>query len=317
MKKLIEEVKSRLNDKSFMISLSLSPKLKSKIEEYTSWMNDFYVKLPLKIRCLAIHLGYNEYTFPRCSECGNPVSYDKEYGKRFNQFCSDSCSKASGRLTQEQRLKLDDYSWLYQKRMVEKLSFDDIALELNCSITPVKKAIKSHKLPDVKYNESNSLTLSNLRNKEWLIEQHQIMHRTLDDIAEEINSSSATVSRWLQYHGIIANSPNSYDRDNNFTSKQSLEVYDFLTSLGVKLQKNNRTLLNGVELDFVDHERKIAIEYNGLYSHVFRPNETVYSLRKDSTYHLSKTIKSESVGINYFTFSVMIGYRRKIYGNQY
>src|SRR5690606_14629085 len=59
---------------------------------------------------------------------------------------------------------------------------------------------------------------------------------------------------------------------------------------------NDRKILNGLELDIVIPEKKIAIEYNGLFHHIWRPNESSFSARKDKNYHLFKTEECERQG---------------------
>jgi hypothetical protein len=53
------------------------------------------------------------------------------------------------------------------------------------------------------------------------------------------------------------------------------EICDYISSLGIDLEKNNRTILNGKELDIFIPEHDFAIEYNGLYWHssLFRPRK--------------------------------------------
>lgn len=75
-----------------------------------------------------------------------------------------------------------------------------------------------------------------------------------------------------------------------WTSKAEIEILDFLTELGIDVDKSrNRSLLNGSELDIVIPSMKIAIEYNGLYWHT-------ESKGKNSTYHLSKTKSCNAIG---------------------
>lgn len=56
-----------------------------------------------------------------------------------------------------------------------------------------------------------------------------------------------------------------------------------------EIRENDRTILNGKELDIYIPERKLAFEFDGLYWH----NE----LYKDSTYHVNKTNLCEQQGI--------------------
>ena len=64
-------------------------------------------------------------------------------------------------------------------------------------------------------------------------------------------------------------------------SKQESEVADFIKKLGVDIIENDRQLIKPLELDIVIPDKKIAIEYNGLYWH----NEE----HVDKDYHLQKT----------------------------
>jgi hypothetical protein len=129
-------------DKKSMISLSLNKINKTKIIEVTSFMDSFYPIIPLKIRCLAILNNYNEYSFPKCENCGSPTGFDKEYQNSFNRFCSDKCSKEFGRLPIETKKKLSDYVWLYEKRITEHLTYDAIGNLFGISHVPVVAACK-------------------------------------------------------------------------------------------------------------------------------------------------------------------------------
>jgi ssDNA-binding Zn-finger/Zn-ribbon topoisomerase 1 len=75
----------------------------------------------------------------------------------------------------------------------------------------------------------------------------------------------------------------------SFASKGESEVADWIESLGFSVVRNNRGLLNGRELDVYVPEKKIAVEYNGLYCHC--------SLFKDKLYHLDKLLLCQDLGI--------------------
>ena len=70
---------------------------------------------------------------------------------------------------------------------------------------------------------------------------------------------------------------------NSFISKSQKELSDFLENNNIKTDNSNRKFLNGVELDIINHEKKIGIEYNGLFYH------TELGGKKNNTYHLNKT----------------------------
>jgi hypothetical protein len=62
-------------------------------------------------------------------------------------------------------------------------------------------------------------------------------------------------------------------------------LYEFLKSIfpNEEVRRRDRTILNGMELDFVIESQKIAIEYNGLYWH------SEFKGKHNKVYHLNKT----------------------------
>lgn len=66
-----------------------------------------------------------------------------------------------------------------------------------------------------------------------------------------------------------------------FTSSYETEIADFLLKNGLSIEKHNRAILNGKEIDIVCG--KIGIEFNGCLQH------TEWFGGKDKHYHLSKT----------------------------
>lgn len=67
------------------------------------------------------------------------------------------------------------------------------------------------------------------------------------------------------------------------------EISDYLTSLGVNINRNDRTMLNGLEIDIFIPSHNLGIEYNGLYWHS--------DLHKSSTYHDNKTKVAKRQGV--------------------
>jgi len=75
----------------------------------------------------------------------------------------------------------------------------------------------------------------------------------------------------------------------NQTSKQEDEICNYLTSIGISFEQNNRTILNGFEIDILLPEHNFGIEFNGIYWHS--------NLFKNEKYHLNKTKKCAMQGI--------------------
>lgn len=72
-------------------------------------------------------------------------------------------------------------------------------------------------------------------------------------------------------------------------SKAEIEILDFISSLGFKVEQSNRTLIKPLELDIVIPEKKITIEYNGVRWHS-------EDFGKDKHYHKNKTTLCKDVG---------------------
>lgn len=241
----------------------------------------------------------NIHTIPGCKKCGQPCSPKAENAKLgFNQYCSSTCSRSDKTIKKESLKFLQDYDWLYHQRITLQKSKHLIAEELEISTMPVTKWIKIHKIPEVKYNCSNPNALAKLTDRDWLYTQHKIHKKKCDDIGNELNISKSTVSVWLSKHNIQSNEVNSYDRNHVTVSNECQEIVNYIQSIYQgSIQLNNRTILNGLELDIYLPDINLAIEYNGVYSHLYRPEEDSFSSRKDSKYHLHKTVECEKQNI--------------------
>ena len=73
-------------------------------------------------------------------------------------------------------------------------------------------------------------------------------------------------------------------------SENEDKIYDFITSLGIKAEKHNRTIIKPNEIDIFLPEKKIGIEYDGLIWHSEK-----YKI--NSQYHLDKTNKCKEQGV--------------------
>ena len=78
---------------------------------------------------------------------------------------------------------------------------------------------------------------------------------------------------------------------NTNTSVAEIEIGDYIKSLGIDIVRNERSLIDGFELDIWIPSLNIAIEHNGLYYH------SEISGNKDKIYHLRKLEKCEKTGI--------------------
>jgi len=67
------------------------------------------------------------------------------------------------------------------------------------------------------------------------------------------------------------------------------ELAKWIESLGVKVSRNIRKTLGGLELDILVEDKKLAVEYNGLYWHSY--------INKTQGYHNNKTLSAEEAGV--------------------
>lgn len=78
----------------------------------------------------------------------------------------------------------------------------------------------------------------------------------------------------------------------NYSSGKSSaeeEIVDFINTLGFYCKRNDRSLLNGLEIDIYIESKNIGFEYNGLYWHS--------ELNMEPNYHINKQDLANSLGI--------------------
>lgn len=265
------------------------------LNDSTNFLDQINPSLTTRFYCVI----NNIHEIPRCC-CGEFVMANKKDNKLgFTQYCSPTCSRSNKTVSPEIELCLSNREWLYDQRITQRKSKETIAEELGCSITPVNKWIKIHEIADVKYNKSNVELLDRLENRDWLYHDHKILKKTCETIANEIGSSKSTVSIYLSKYGIDANLSNSYPKEQK-PSGECMEVVDYIKSIYFgEIIIDAYGIIGELQLDIYIPELNFAIEYNGVYSHKFRPEIPVdkFSQRKDERYHVEKTNRCENKGI--------------------
>ena len=123
--------------------------------------------------------------------------------------------------------------------------------------------------------------LTNIEDCDWLKKQHEILLKSVPQIAKELGVSDSMVTTYMKKHNISVKRLKTSTGENQLIS--------FLKTLNVKISTHNRSILDGQEIDIYLPEYNIAIEYNGLYWHS--------ELHKHANYHLDKTEKCEQKGI--------------------
>lgn len=278
----------------------------------TQWLDSIYPdqKIPIRIRIMVEQMGLSGDTFPRCPSCGKPVGYDKARHSKLLKFCSNACSSNRDYLPKEIVDKLSSYEWVYEQRVLKQKSYELIAQELAISTIPVRKWVDRHNLPLFKLNESQSQTLAYLKDKDWLTKKYDEGLK-IHEIADEIGSSAASVSRWFQHHEIKTRNPNEYERSIKKSSKDEDEIFSFVQTLTPDVKQGDRIILQGKEIDILIPSCNLGIEYNGLFSHIYRPFEEGETRQKGRQYYLQKTILAEEKGITLLHFFSDEWYQKK------
>ena len=193
---------------------------------------------------------------------------------------------------------LNDYDWLYDQRIVQRKAYETIGKEIGVSEPTVKKWVKKHNIPMVRLNESEHSVKLLLENKEFL-ETEYAKNKSQKDIADEIGVDKSTVSVFFKKHGITTRPPNSYPKKGG-RSLEEISLHDWITSVydGEVIHSDKSVLANCFQLDLYIPDRNLAIEYNGLYTHTYKPDGNSVATIKGPEYHLGKTLGCLEKGIN-------------------
>lgn len=282
---LKDQIKDSWDNISLFSKLVKNKEFISKLENETSFLDNHYKKIRNKHRAYVIFYGITEVPLCKCG-CGLPANLNQSNPEKgFRDFYNNehSLKNKAPKVTKEE---------LYHQRIILQKSVEQIAKDLNIGEVSIRNKLKEFELNEIFDARQRNLNANKiLKNKEDLFALYD-QNLTTQQIAERLNTTKGTVSRWMNIHEIKARNPNSYERKIKKISKEENELFLWLSTVyNGEIIQSNRSILNGKELDIYIPDKNIAIEYNGLYSHIFRPWEEKDSLIKGPKYHLEKTTK--------------------------
>jgi len=209
-------------------------------------------------------------------------------------------------LSKELNVSKDILKYNFKKYNIEILRYNDIALEKRVKTHQdkygVSFALQHPKFKDkvtktsyLKYKRKHHKQrhiseelLILLDSKEWLIEQHHTLKKSINLIAYECKVGDGLINRQLRKYDIeIIPYTN--------ISVQEKEIIDYIKLIkeDIIIIQNDRNIISPLELDIYLPEYKLAIEFDGLYWHSYDRKESNSEVNK----HLEKTMLCESNNI--------------------
>lgn len=285
----------------FITDKSLVADLKSLFPE------DFFFRskqLTIKKMAALVLFNFNE---PTCEHCGISVCEKfpwrdaqttperiTPYGS-WARVCSTSCSQHLGSTTAKRTATmLDKYG---VTNIMQKPGFAKEAMK-NRKTDWIAAGITQQKNNLIKRGVSqefiDSIDFMNPESKVQAIlavaEDFTIKHGrepTRFELCEITKIHKILLNRWLadvpKYSHLF--------HSNSSVSSQQIEIKTYIESLGFSVRMSDRTILKPREIDLVIEEKKIGIEFCGVWCH-----SEGYDGTKPAKYHISKTDESESAG---------------------
>jgi transposase len=179
--------------------------------------------------------------------------------------------------------KVPEKNDLYELHFNKGMTIKDIARHYKVGTVTVKKWMEQHELEQQFYRKPKVAIPS----KEILHNLHFNEKRTLVNISEIFDVSDVLVKTWFKFYGM--NDINYY---NGESFQTETNIRNILNSLGCNFSKS-RSHIYPKELDMIDDEYKLAIEYCGLYWH---SDDKI-----DKNYHLKKLEDCNKNGIQLIT----------------
>lgn len=262
------------------------------ILDQTKFLDESNCGISLRIRCIA----ENVTEWPRC-RCGNPVLILEN--RLFRNSCSRVCSLRQPEVILK-RIEKMNYGDIVSKSDQTRLDRYGVKSTFQCpkfiqkrKETWVEKYGSEHPFQNeiIIQKRRNTRLESNKPNKRRsdvnndpqiiiLLEQKL----TPIEVANKLGISHTTVYNYLHRNNLF----NKYCDTGN-RSKAEIQINEFVNNLGFFTETSRRNIIpNNKEIDIFIPDKKLAIEYNGVYRHS----------QKNSLYHLNKTVDCNNLCID-------------------
>lgn len=101
---------------------------------------------------------------PKCVRCNKNTSLDNTDQKKvFQQYCSHSCNSTRHKIAKESLELVSDYEWMYDKRIVKNMSYENIAELANTSYQVIVNWIGKLDIDNVKYQWNSNKSIEEIK----------------------------------------------------------------------------------------------------------------------------------------------------------
>lgn len=245
-----------------------------------------------------IYSYFKNDTDEKKCKCGNSVRF-YSIEKGYATYCSMKCSN-KGNVEIIKKIKMDKHGDPnYNNPAKFKETIRVKIEESGKSILEKRRKTKLEKYGDPNFTNVNKImeskrkTTLNLINKK--LKEFEVCALEVSD-----NSYLIQCQKCGKQSKVLNSRLNSrlrknidpcivcYDYNTGVSSSEN-EIYDYIKSLGLDPIKNDRKILDGMEIDVFLPHANLGFEYNGLYWHS--------ELNKDKNYHINKQDLAKSKGI--------------------
>lgn len=287
-------------------TITKSEELSKRLKDETSTL-DVYPDVMNRHRYYFLKNNLTE--IPKCKRCSNITSLNMHtHSKVFYQFCSHLCNSKQSYID-PQINQLLTKEWLYQKRIVENLSFESIAELVGVSYQVITKRLKDFNIDttprdwtfnrtqeNIKFitdNRTKSVLFkyygdelyNKLQDRDYFVEEYITKRKSALKISKQLGICDNTVRSILSNFGI-----GDFNRRYfNSVSDEELDLYEFIKKHKPSAISGYRIVYKSLELDVYIPELNLGFEYNGCYPHS--------EARKSKTYHESKVEYFNNKGI--------------------
>ncbi len=182
------------------------------------------------------------------------------------------------------------------ERLYQDSTIDSLEHYFSVGQQTIYEWLDEHRIPIRTLSESTKLgkerQYKDIQFSYEILDKNYDRTKSINELAEKLKVSTSHIRQQLIKHGIKIE-----PIEPSWRSKAEIELYEYLVSEfpNDNWSNSNKTIINPYELDIVNHDKMIAIEYCGIYWH------SEGSSGKKQNYHRDKYLKCKEAGYKLIT----------------